>query len=274
MEAGRSFTGATTALGTVGDFALPVAPSVSSSPMLLHLLGTALSFGLCLVLVAGLRARRAWIFSALGLVPAAGACVAFTTAAFEPGMELLNRFAHGLAALALGFAHAVVFSVAALQPERVWMRGPMVFSGLWCGALGALWIFDRDPSPWLSVAVGILAAATLVAWIALPSFSRDRGFTRHGALEVPSVRFGCPRCGTRVDWGRGVAACTDCGLFLHIAWPVAEHEPAARPVDGAPRVRFSCPECGVAERWATGLSTCGRCGLRIALYWNVHRSLG
>lgn len=258
----------------IEDITLPSPTPVSSSSMLPHLLGTALSFGLCLVAVAGLRARRALWFAVLGLVPSAGACVAFTTAAFDPQSELLGRFAQGLAAVALGFAHAVVFTLAALPRERVWLRGPMVFSGLWGGALGGLWIFDRDPSWWLGAAAIVAGVATAIAWIALPRLTAERGFTRHGALEVPSVRFGCPRCGTRVDWGRGVAACTDCGLFLHIAWPVGEHEAAAKPVEGAPGVRFSCPECGAAEHWSTGLSECRRCGLRLSLYWNIHRSLG
>ena len=240
--------------------------------MLLDLVGTALCFGLCLVLIGGLRAPRARIFAALGLVPATGACVAFTSAAFELHFELLARYANGLAALALGFAHAVVFSLAALSAQRVWLRGWMLFAGLWAGAFAALWIFDPTRHLVLDVVLAVLALATLASWIALPLLSRERGFTRHGALTVPSVRFGCPRCGTRVDWGRGVAACTDCGLFLHIAWPARDDaaETAVPVVDRS--VRFSCPECGTRSRWNTGLSTCGRCGLKLTLHWNVHRT--
>ncbi|MBI5365218.1 MAG: hypothetical protein HZA53_18715 [Planctomycetes bacterium] len=239
--------------------------------MLQHLAGTALCFALCLVLISGLRAPRTWILAAIGLVPAAGACVAFTTAAFDLAIEPLARYAHGLAALALGFAHAVVYSLTALPRERVWMRGLLMFSGLWGGALAALWLFSPSRSTWLDVALVVFALATLAAWAALPFLSRERGFTRHGELVVPSVRFACPRCGTRVDWGKGVAACTDCGLFLHIAWPAPEPI-AAAPVPDARRVRFACPECGSRERWPTGLSTCSRCGLRLSLHWNVHPS--
>ncbi|MBK7876111.1 MAG: hypothetical protein IPJ77_10210 [Planctomycetes bacterium] len=240
--------------------------------MLLALTGTALCFGLCLVLVGGLRAPRTRILAALGLVPAAGACVAFTSAAFELQLELLARYANGLAALALGFAHAVVFSLAALPRERVWLRGWMLFSGLWAGAFGALWIFDPERHLAFDVLLGVFAVATIASWIALPFATRERGFTQHGALTVPSVRFACPRCGTRVDWGRGVAACTDCGLFLHIAWPAREDAPAKAAPDVERSVRFSCPECGSRGRWNDGLSTCSGCGLRLSLHWNVHRT--
>ena len=240
--------------------------------MFVDLIGVALCFGLCLVLVAGLRAPRARVFAALGLVPATGACVAFASAAFELHFEVLARYAYGLAALALGFAHAVVFSIAALPRERVGLRGWMLFAGLWAGAFAALVIFDPSPNPALIVVLGLRGVATIASWCALPFLSRERGFTRHGSADVPSVRFACPRCGTRVDWGKGVAACTDCGLFLHIAWPASEPAEAPTPAPVERSVRFSCPGCGTRARWNVGVSACARCGLALSLHWNVHRT--
>lgn len=236
------------------------------------LIGTFLAFGLCLVLIGGLRARRTRLVAAFGLVPASGACLAFSVVAIEPQVDAVLRYAYGLVAIALGCAHAVVFSIAALPRERVWLRSALVFAGLWGGALTALWIFSPERHLVLDVLVGILATIAVLGWVSLPFLSREKGFTRLGELQVPSVRFACPRCGTRVDWGKGVAACTDCGLFLHIAWPAREDaEPARAPAPAPPRsVRFSCPSCGARGTFTSGVSACRACGLAIALHWNVH----
>ena len=55
----------------------------------------------------------------------------------------------------------------------------------------------------------LLASGTLTACCLLPFWARERGFVLQGVRRSPTVRFPCPRCGTRVDWARGVASCTD-----------------------------------------------------------------
>lgn len=240
--------------------------------MLQALVGLALSFALCVLLVFGLRARRTRLLAAFGLVPASGACVAFATALFEFESLAIARYAFSLAAWSLGFAHAVVFSLTALPRSVIPFRPFLVGAGLWGGAFAGVWLGSPARFVVLDVLVVLLGLATLAAWIALPLLSREPRATRHGSVEVPSVRFACPRCGTHVDWGRGVAACTDCGLFLHISWPAvaASASAAPAPVDLSRGVRFACPECSKRQTWPTGIGACPACGLRLSLHWNVH----
>lgn len=240
--------------------------------MLQALVGLALSFALCVLLVFGLRARRTRLLAALGLVPSSGACVAFATAIFEIESLAIARYAFSLAAWSLGFAHAVVFSLTVLPRRAIPFRPLLVGVGLWGGAFAGVALSSPARFVVLDVLVVVLGLATLAAWIALPFLARASGVTRHGALVVPSVRFACPRCGTHVDWGRGVAACTDCGLFLHISWPAVAPNAGAPPeAAGAARaVRFACPECSTRQTWPTGVGACPSCGLRLSLHWNVH----
>lgn len=242
------------------------------SAMLQGLVGLALSLALCVVMVAGLRARRTRLLSALGLVPASGACVAFATVLLGLDRIEIARYAFSLAAWALGFAHAVVFSLTAMPRGAIVFRGVLVGTGLWAGCFAGLWLGTSERFATLEVLVVVLGLLTLATWIALPFLSKEPGVARHGSIEVPSVRFPCPRCGTHVDWGRGVAACTDCGLFLHISWPAVAPKAGAKPDPaGVPRsVRFSCPSCATRNTWHTGLGVCPRCGLRLSLHWNVH----
>jgi predicted RNA-binding Zn-ribbon protein involved in translation (DUF1610 family) len=190
-----------------------------------------------------------------------------------PEIDLVARSAECLLAMATGLAHGVAFSLIALPAKRVWMRMLIVPLGMWCGTFTALWIIVPEGGFALRTLVLVLGSITLTTWVLLPFYGRDRGFVVAGKNVVPSVRFACPRCGTRVDWSQGVAACTDCGLFLHILWPADELQERRRAgPEVAPdrTARFACPQCGVVDDWPCGEGTCKSCGLRISLHWNVH----
>jgi hypothetical protein len=225
------------------------------------------------VFVIGLKAARTRKLSMFGLVPAGCALGAFAWSAFVPAAEYVPRAAAGMAAIAAGLAHGVWFSLVALPRQKVWLRLVLVPIGMWCGTFLSLWFLLPDHQPVLRILIAVLGSATVTAWIVLPFLSREKGYVEAGTRKVPSVRFPCPRCGTRVDWGQGIAACTDCGLFLHIYWPADEQATPASAADATatPRsVRFACPSCGVASEWRCGDGTCEHCGLKLSLHWNVH----
>jgi endogenous inhibitor of DNA gyrase (YacG/DUF329 family) len=225
------------------------------------------------VFVIGLKAARTRKLSMFGLVPAGCAMGAFAWSAFVPSVEYVPRAAAGLAAIAAGLAHGVWFSLVALPAQKVWLRLVLVPIGMWCGTFTSLWFLLPNERFTVKVLVAVLGSATLTAWIMLPFLSREKGYVKSGSRMIPSVRFPCPRCGTRVDWGQGIAACTDCGLFLHIYWPADENATPAGTEDPttAPRsVRFACPSCGVASEWPRGDGACEHCGLKLSLHWNVH----
>src|SRR5207247_10945092 len=118
--------------------------------------------------------------------------------------------------------HAVAFSLVPLPPRRVWLRMLIVPLGLWTGTFAAFWFVLPQASRGLEALLLVLGSTTLTSWVLLPFWVRNRGWVQHGSRRFPSVRFPCPRCGTRVDWGQGVASCTDCGLFIHLLWPADE----------------------------------------------------
>jgi predicted RNA-binding Zn-ribbon protein involved in translation (DUF1610 family) len=226
-----------------------------------------------LVLVAGLRAPRTRKLAMVGLVPAGSAFGAFVWSLFavDPGFSL--RLAAGLAAIAGGTAHGVWFSITALAAKRVWLRMILIPLGMWCGTFASLWFLWHEAGDSVRAPLIVLGLLTLASWLLLPAWSRDRGFVVSGSRHVPSVRFPCPRCGTRVDWGQGIASCTDCGLFLHIYWPADEIHRSARveqPANEAKSVRFPCPNCRVVSDWPRGDDVCVHCGLKVSLHWNVH----
>lgn len=225
------------------------------------------------VFVIGLKAARTRKLSMFGLVPAGCAMGAFAWSAFVPQSEFVPRAAAGLAAMAAGIAHGVWFSLVPLPAHRVWLRLLLVPIGMWCGTFASMWFLLPQEQITVKVLVAVLGSATLTAWVMLPFLSREKGYVESGARKVPSVRFPCPRCGTRVDWGQGIAACTDCGLFLHIWWPADENAKPANAVDAqaSPKsVRFACPSCGVMSEWQCGDDECEHCGLKLSLHWNVH----
>lgn len=222
---------------------------------------------LCLwVCVRGLRARRtrqlAWLgFGSVGLA------VAASVGALATGDADLARLAFALSLLSIGFALAVLVSLAPLPARSVWMRVPLVALSLWTATLAAFVQTTSAPSGvlvWATYALAVLVAAGLVALLLQ---GRERGIVERGELRVPSVRFDCPRCGTRADWGRGIAACTDCGLFLHLHWPAEGSNKGV--TDAARTLRFACPQCRSAHAWPVGTSSCPGCGLEVALHWNV-----
>jgi hypothetical protein len=228
------------------------------------------------ILLWGLRARRTRRLALLGLVPAGAALGAFLWSWLHPEAELVLRIAMGLAAVALGLAHAVAASLVALPPRRVWMRMTFVPVGLWAGTLAGLWLVMPVPGAVLEVCFGALAAIAVGGWIALAIGGRERGYVVRDGKRNASVRFPCPRCGTRVDWSCGVGACTDCGLFVHLLWPAdelqAQHARAdapARPVHDR-HVRFACPQCSRVASWPSGDGACAGCGLKLSLHWNAH----
>lgn len=249
-------------------------------PMMSRVLHVSITLALLALVVAillsGLRARRSRRLALLGLVPAGAALGAFLWGWLNPEAELVLRIAMGLAALSLGLAHAVAASLVALPPRRVWLRMTFVPVGLWAGTLAGLWLVMPVPGPVLEVCFGALAAIALGGWIALALGGRERGYVVRDGKRIPSVRFPCPRCGTRVDWTSGVGACTDCGLFMHLLWPAdelqalrAEARTTARPLDGG-AVRFACPRCARVSSWTPGDGACAACGLKLSLHWNVH----
>jgi hypothetical protein len=186
------------------------------------------------------------------------------------------RTAQSLAALSVGMAQAVAFSLVALPARHVWLRMVFVPAGLWTGTVAALWFLIPESSLFLRIALIVLGAITVTAWILLPLLGKNRGFVERNNRRYPSVRFACPRCGTRVDWMQGVAACTDCGLFMHLHWPADEAqaknaEDAVRVPRAAVRpVEFACPACEQVAPWPRGDNTCASCGLKLSIFWNVH----
>lgn len=225
------------------------------------------------VFVAGLRAPRTRKLALFGLVPAGCSLGALLWWAFGHDSEFIARVAAGLGAISAGLAHGVVFSLVPLSAGRAWLRMILVPLGMWCGTFTSLWFFWPAAGASVLAPLAVLGAGTLAAWLALPFMSRNRGVVASGTRMVPSVRFPCPRCGTRVDWGQGIAACTDCGLFMHIYWPADETHAAATADDSsaAPRsVRFACPSCRVKSDWPCGDGQCADCGLKLTLHWNVH----
>lgn len=241
--------------------------------MLPSILGTVLIAVFVSVFVVGLRAARTRKLSMIGLVPAGCSLGAFVWSWFTPEVEMATRFAAGSAAVAAGLAHGVWFSLVALPAKRVWLRMIAVPLGMWFGTFASLWFLFPYENASLKLFVGVLGSLTLTAWMMLPFVGRNRGFVESGSRLVPSVRFACPRCGTRVDWGQGIAACTDCGLFLHIFWPADELQKGTETDAVRPdcSVHFACPSCGAASDWNCGDSACARCGLKLTLHWNVHK---
>ena len=240
------------------------------------LIGIAVLLIALAIFVRGLRARRTRHLSMLGMVPAGCAAGAFAWVLLHPDERDLPRIAEALTALSVGLAHAVAVSRVPLPAERVWLRMVYVPVGLWAGTLAALWLVSAERSTVLEVMLGVLAAMTLTAWVLLPIQSRERGFVVRGQDVTPSVRFACPRCGTRVDWPRGVAACTDCGLFVHLHWPADElqkrhAEEGKAAIDaGARSLRFGCPACRAVGTWHVGDNACANCKLKLTLHWNEH----
>ncbi len=226
------------------------------------------------VLVMGLRAARTRVLALWGLIPTGCTLGASTWALVSGPSDLAVRITLAMVSMAAGIAHGVVFSIVALPRTRTWLRMVCVPLGMWTGTFAAMWFtipYESDLIRWLLLPLG---SGTITVWILLPFWSRNRGFVRTGKRLLPSVRFSCPRCGTRVDWNQGVAACTDCGLFLHIQWPADElHAEEGHPAVATPArsVRFDCPECGEKREWPCGDSECGSCGLKVSMHWNVHR---
>lgn len=231
---------------------------------------------LCLaVLVVGLRASRTRKFAIVGFFPGLYALSMFAWSFVAEDKTSPVRFGQSVGALAAGFAHVVVYSLVALPKKLVTWRIGLAMLGLWSGTFVAYWVLIPDPATWLQAVVAILVLATISSWAVIPFASRERGFVDVGAKRYPTVRFACPRCGTRVDWGQGVAACSDCGLFMHILWPADELQAKAAKAghpdpDPSMTVRFPCPSCGTKADWPRGDDVCASCGLKLSIHWNVH----
>lgn len=227
------------------------------------------------VFIAGLEAARTRKLAVLGFFPAGFSFGAFAWTAFDPSAEFTARVAQALGAISAGLAHAVTFSVVALPARRVWMRMVLVPLGIWTGTFAAFWFVMPASTTTLDVALLVLGSATVTSWVMMPFWARNRGFVQHGSRRFPSVRFACPRCGTHVDWGQGIAACTDCGLFIHLLWPADELQARGEGSGAAIRrhsrsVEFPCPACSARVEWIQGDNTCQACGLKLSMHWNVH----
>ncbi len=245
-------------------------------PVLISALG---GIALAAIFYVGLRAARTRILSLCGFASVGVALGATgwwaTSGVFSSGLtELATRIAFSTLSIAAGIAHGVVFSITALPAARTWTRMLLVPLGMWTGTFIAMWFAIPLGGAVLGWLIVLLASGTLTTWCLLPFWSRERGFIVQGARRIPTVRFPCPRCGTRVDWARGVASCTDCGLFVHMDWPADDlYAAEGHPVVLQPRrsAHFDCPECGRDNDWPCGDSACSQCGLKLSLHWNVHR---
>jgi endogenous inhibitor of DNA gyrase (YacG/DUF329 family) len=231
------------------------------------------------ILIHGLEPARTRKLALLGLVPAGCSFGAFAWTAFDPRPEVLARVAPALGAVSAGLAHAVTFSLVALPPRKVWLRMILVPSGLWAGTFAALWIVVPQHSLALKVTLFLLATATVTSWVLVPFYGKNRGFVQHGSRRFPSVRFPCPRCGTRVDWGQGLACCTDCGLFIHLLWPADELQKKGEGSDVSIRrrsrvVAFPCPACQVPVEWIQGDNACPNCKLKLSMHWSLLKKKG
>jgi hypothetical protein len=228
------------------------------------------------ILIYGLRARRTRTLALFGFVPAGAATGAIAWSWLHPEADLVARTALGLTAVSLGLAHVVAASIAALPPRAVWLRMVFLPFGLWTGTLAGLWLLMPQAGKVLELSLALFLVATIAGWIAILTLGRDRGQVVRGGTRSASVRFACPRCGTRVDWISGAGTCTDCGLFVHLAWPAdelqeqrAKEGATAGPSHGG-SVRFACPSCGRKAVWPVGHDACAGCGLKLSIYWNEH----
>ncbi len=226
------------------------------------------------ILLDGLHAARTRKLAILGLLPASCSFGAFAWTAFDPRPDLLVRVAPALGAVSAGLAHAVTFSLVALPLRKVWLRMILVPLGMWTGTFAALWFVVPQQNPTLKAILLPLAAATVTSWILVPFYAKNHGFVQHGSRRFPSVRFPCPRCGTRVDWGQGLACCTDCGLFIHLLWPADELQRRGEGAGVSIRrhsraVSFPCPACGEIVDWIQGDNSCPKCRLKLSMHWSV-----
>jgi len=247
--------------------------------MVVPLIGMVFAAVAIRILLQGVYAARTRKLAFFGLLPATCSFGAFAWTAFDPRPDVLARIAPSLGAVSAGLAHGVVFSLVALPPRRVWLRMILVPLGMWTGTFAALWFVVPQHTLALKVILLVLAGATVASWILVPFASKNRGFVQHGSRRFPSVRFPCPRCGTRVDWGQGVACCTDCGLFIHLLWPADElqkkGEGSAVTIRRHSRaVVFPCPDCEEPVEWIQGDNKCPQCGLKLSMHWSVKARKG
>jgi hypothetical protein len=231
------------------------------------------------IFLFGLQAARTRKLAILGFVPAGCSFGLYAWTMFDPRPELLSRIAPALGAVSAGLAHAVTFSLVALPPRKVWLRMVLVPLGLWTGTFTALWLVLPEQNLILKGMILPLMAATFTSWILVPFYSKNLGFVQHGSRRFPSVRFPCPRCGTRVDWGQGLACCTDCGLFIHLLWPADELQKKGEGAGATIRrhtraVNFPCPACDEIVEWIQGDNSCPKCGLKLSMHWTVQPKKG
>ena len=231
------------------------------------------------IFLFGLQAARTRKLAILGFVPAGCSFCVFAWSVFDPRPELATRFAPALGAISAGLAHAVTFSLVALPRRKVWLRMVLVPLGLWTGTFTALWLVLPEQNSILKGILLPLMAATFTSWILVPLYSKNLGFVQHGSRRFPSVRFPCPRCGTRVDWGQGLACCTDCGLFIHLLWPADELQKKGEGSDVSIRrrsrvVAFPCPACQVPVEWIQGDNACPNCKLKLSMHWSLLKKKG
>jgi len=225
------------------------------------------------VLLRDLGARRARTFAIIGLVFSGLAAGAWACVWLMSGADWVRGVAASLTALAAGQAQLVWVSTLALPRNKVWLRILAAPLSLWAGASLALVLMQPEPRAWLVGLTQALCLLCIAAWIALPWIGRNRGLVRIGSRDAPSVRAACPRCGTRVDWAKGLYACTDCGLFMHLDWgPDPQvRAPLKQQPDPALKMRFACPGCDTLCEWPRGDQRCGNCQTPVRLHWNEHK---
>jgi hypothetical protein len=225
------------------------------------------------ILLRGLGARRARNFAVLGLVFAGLSCGAWLSVlAMEP-LDWVRRVAGSLTALTAGQTQLVWVSTLALPRNKVWLRVLAAPLSVWAGTSLAFVLMQPEPAAWLLGMTQALCALCVLAWVFLPWIGRDRGSVAIGSRAIPSLRSPCPRCGTRVDWAKGLYACTDCGLFVHLDWG---QDPQVRDAlkqqqDPGRTMRFACPGCDKVRDWARGEHHCSHCQTPVRLHWNEHK---
>jgi len=233
--------------------------------------GLAVAAALLWVYLRTRSAPRSTRFAWIGLILVGCAVGCFVAAPWVEARPVVERLGWGILAAATGLAHACAFNLVPLPHNRTRLRMILVPLGMWAGGAGSFAILTQHQHPWMDLVALALTLPVAAAWACVPFLARAPTHVQMGATPVPALRFCCPRCGTVVDWGRGVWPCTDCGLFLKIDVPADAHSASSKPDDPAGAVHLHCPACHTPRIATRGRSECAQCKATLSLHWNMHR---
>jgi hypothetical protein len=235
------------------------------------LLGSCAALLLLAVFARTRHAPRSRRFAWLGMV-LVGCCLgSFAMAPFLDARPVVERLGFGILAAAAGLGHACAFNLVPLPHRRTRLRMWLVPLGMWAGGAGSFAILTQHQHAWADIVALAMSLPVLAAWACMPILAKRPSHVQLGERPVPALRFACPRCGTVVDWGRGVWPCTDCGLFLKLDVPADAAALSSKLDDPAGVVRLECPSCGTRRAAGRGRSDCAKCQASLSLHWNMHR---